>query len=212
MFKKNILSLIFISSIFISACSQETDQANQIFPSDKKEIKAIAPEENPELKGTQVLGFKMRDSTVSSVKNRLENYKVSGDESYAKGAIIENDGSGFNIDGLEYTQFGFDKNQKLVYVWMTIKENNHMSHETYKKIVGYVQKNNYKIIEELAPFVGDRKTVFQTPNKETISVSKPHLGGFKINVEYATNEFIQQRNLINQENEQTKQQSESANF
>lgn len=60
--------------------------------------------------------------------------------------------------------------------------------------------------------MGDRKIVFKTPNNEIISVSEPHLGGFKVNVEYATSEFINQRTQINQQIEQTKKNSESANF
>lgn len=212
MFKTNVISFLLISSALFSGCSQDAGQQSKDPSSKTKDSQNIAPEDNPNLKGTPVLGFKMRDSTVESVKNRLENYKVSDGESYAGGLIIENDGSGFNIDGLESTQFGFDKNQKLVYVWMSIKESNHMSNETYKKIVSYVQKNNYEIIENDAPFVGNQKTVFKTPNNETISVKEPHLGGFKVYVEYATNEFLQQRTQINQESEQTKKNSESANF
>lgn len=140
MFKANVVSFFLISSILISSCSQETAKQNKGSNSETKTSENIAPEDNPNLKGTPILGFKMRDSTVESVQKRLENYKNSDGESYAGGPILENDGSGFNIDGLEYTQFGFDKNKKLVYVWMSIKENNHMSQETYIKIVNYVKK------------------------------------------------------------------------
>ena len=73
-------------------------------------------------------------------------------------------------------------------------------------------KNNYKIISEKAPFVGDQETVFLTPNNEMITVSAPHMGGFKVNIEYVTQEFEQQRTQIIQESQQKKNQSEAANF
>ena len=217
MLKISSILLILTSTLLIVSCSKDNNQhvqsQNQSNENKaiEKVVEKIAPEDDPILKGTPVLGFKLRDSTVDSVKKRLNNYKING-ESYAGGPVLENDGSGFDIDGLLFTQFGFDKNQKLVYVWMTLTENNHMANATYKKIVSYVQKNNYKIIREKAPFVGDQETVFLTPNNETITVSAPHLGGFKVNVEYVTQEFEQQRSQINQENQQEKRQSEAANF
>lgn len=209
--KSTLLTLLSI--LLIVSCSKDNspDVQSQSQTEEKKVIEKIDPEDDPTLKGTPVLGFKLRDSTFDSVKKRLNHYKISG-ESYAGGPILENDGSGFDIDGLQYTQFGFDKDQKLVYVWMTLGENNHMSKETYKKIVSYVQKNNYKIISEKSPFVGDQETVFLTPNNETVKVSAPHLGGFKVNVEYVTKEFEQQRLQITEENQQKKSQSEAANF
>ena len=209
--------LILTSTILIVSCSKDnnTHVQSQSQSNENKAIEKVAekiePEDDPTLKGTPVLGFKLRDSTFDSVKKRLNNYKING-ESYAGGPVLENDGSGFDIDGLLFTQFGFDKNQKLVYVWMTLSENNHMSKETYKKIVSYVQKNNYKIIREKAPFVGDQETVFLTPNNEMITVSAPHMGGFKVNIEYVTQEFEQQRTQIIQESQQKKNQSEAANF
>ena len=215
---KKVSTLLIITSFFVLAsCSKDNNSQEKTKTQGKEEIVAqkspekIAPEDDHTLKGTPVLGFKLRDSTVDSVKKRLNNYKING-ESYAGGPVLENDGTGFDIDGLLFTQFGFDKNQKLVYVWMTVNENNHMSKETYKKIVSYVQKNSYKIIREKAPFVGDQETVFLTPNNEIITVSAPHMGGFKVNIEYVTQEFEQQRSQINQESQHKKNQSEAANF
>lgn len=215
MCKKYLTSILFSTSVFLIGCSNGTNADIQSLKTEKevvkKEAEKLSPEDDPNLKGTSVLGFKMRDSTFESVKKRLNNYKVNG-ESYAGGPVLENDGSGFDVDGLTFTQFGFDKNQKLVYVGMELTENNHMSHETYKKIVNYVKKNNYKIVREKAPFVGSQETEFVTPNNETILVSAPHMGGFKVNVEYLTHEFSQQRSKINEETQHNKQLSESANF
>ena len=148
MFKKYLTSILFSTSVFLIGCSNGTNADIQSLKTEKevvkKEAEKLSPEDDPNLKGTSVLGFKMRDSTFESVKKRLNKYKVNG-ESYAGGPVLENDGSGFDVDGLTFTQFGFDKNQKLVYVGMELTENNHMSHETYKKIVNYVKKNNYKM-------------------------------------------------------------------
>lgn len=215
MCKKYLTSILFSTSVFLIGCSNGTNADIQSLKTEKevvkKEAEKLSPEDDPNLKGTSVLGFKMRDSTFESVKKRLNKYKVNG-ESYAGGPVLENDGSGFDVDGLTFTQFGFDKNQKLVYVGMELTENNHMSHETYKKIVNYVKKNNYKIVREKAPFVGSQETEFVTPNNETILVSAPHMGGFKVNVEYLTHEFSQQRSKIKEETQHNKKLSESANF
>lgn len=203
------LSLIFVSTLLIMGCSKENN--SQSSSTSNASVKKITPEDDPNLKGTPVLGFKLRDSTFDSVKSNLYNYQENG-ESYAGGPILENDGRGFNIDGLVFTQFGFDKNNKLVYVAMTINENDHMSKETYHKVVNYVAQNNYKVIGEKAPFVGDRETIFETPNNELITVSSPHLGGFKVNVEYLTKEFSAQRAEYKQQSQQQKSESEGANF
>src|SRR5690606_25801311 len=146
-----------------------------------------------------------------SVKKRLNNYKVNG-ESYAGGPVLENDGAGFDVDGLIFTQFGFDKNQKLVYVGMKLTENNHMSHETYKKIVNYVKKNNYKIVREIGPFVGNVETENVTPNNETILVSASRMVECKVNVEHLTHECSQQRSKINEETQHINQLYEYVNF
>ena len=45
-----------------------------------------------------------------------------------------------------------------------------------------------------------------------ITVSAPHMGGFKVNIEYVTQEFEQQITRIIQESQQKKNQSEAANF
>ena len=72
--------------------------------------------------------------------------------------------------------------------------------------------STYKIVREKAPFVGSQETEFVTPNNETILVSAPHMGGFKVNVEYLTHEFSQQRSKIKEETQHNKKLSESANF
>lgn len=216
MYRIYLTSFLFSTAIIFSGCSDTADaKQNNAAVEQKapKQAEKIAPEDDVNLTGTPVLGFKLKDSTFDSVKKRVTDYQVDNDNvSYAGGPIIENDGSGFNIDGLVGTQFGFDENKKLVYVWMVLNENNHMSHETYKKIVSYIKKNNYKIVREKAPFVGDRETEFVTPNNETIRVSSPHMGGFKVQVEYLTAEFAQQRSQSQAAQKQQKNTTESANF
>lgn len=198
--KNNGLSnFLFEINIF----NKKSDQNNTI------DNKKIAPQEstkkNPSknneiLSGTSVLGFNLRSSTIDSVKERLNNYKING-ESPAGGPILESDGSEFDVENLAFVQFGFDANQKLAHVSMTLKENDHMSHETYKKIVGYIKKKKYKIIKNKAPFVGNQETEFLTPTNEIISVKAPHMGGFNVYVDYSTKELSQQIS-----------QSEAANF
>ena len=216
MYKIYLTAFLCSTAIVFSGCSDTTEaKANNAAVEQKvpKQPEKLAPEDDKNLTGTPVLGFKLRDSTFDSVKKRLTDYQVDANNvSYAGGPLLENDGSGFNIDGLVGTQFGFDENEKLVYVWMVLNENNHMSHETYKKIVSYIKKNNYKIVREKAPYVGDRETEFVTPNNDTILVRSPHMGGFKVQVEYLIHEFSQQRSQSQAAQKQQKNTAESANF
>ncbi|WP_436659473.1 hypothetical protein [Acinetobacter sp. P1(2025)] len=219
----NTFVMLCVSSSMLWGCSKETaaqndtalsaTEKNMVIDQDdltsKKEI--LAPEDDPNLKGTSVLGFKLRDSTFESVKKRLTNYQIGG-ESYAGGGILTNDGSGFNIEGLMGTQFGFDQDQKLAYASMVIKEVDHMNHTTYKKVVNYVQENGYKVIDKQDPFVGNRSTTFKTPNHEFVVVNSPHLGGFKVEVEYLTNDFEQKRRDYQSRQRVAQEKSESANF
>ena len=215
----NILKHLSLSILILSlfACSKENAPQNTNEAKSQKqsaqpvEQPAIAPEDDPKLTGTPVLGFKLRDSTYDSVKKRLQNYQVSDDKSYAGGPILENDGSGFDIDGLQATQFGFDQNNKLVYVWMSGKDADHRGKATYKKLVSYIKQRDYKVVRSVEPFVGNRSTEFSTPNHEIINVNSPHMD-FNIYVEYLTQEFAQERNKIQQQSKEEKVNKESNNF
>ena len=210
---------LFIGTLLLTGCSKNTPLAEDTKSATVKTAQTapakpqITPEDDPKLTGTPVLGFKLRDSTFDSVKSRLNNYQLDDNYvSYADGPILENDGSGFNIDGLLKTQFGFDKNHKLVYVGMTIQEKDHMSKTTYHRVVDYVKQNGYQVKNVKAPFVGNQETVFVTPKQETIIVSEPHMGGFKVYVEYFTDDFKHKKENYLKEQQEEKTKAESANF
>lgn len=97
--KKHISVAIILSLAGLMGCSKssqasDTDgsnnksgQTSSDAPLKEPKVAAIAPEDNPALKGTPVLGFKLGDSTFDSVKARLSNYNVLDGESYAGGPI-----------------------------------------------------------------------------------------------------------------------------
>ena len=82
MCKKYLTAILFSTSVFLIGCSNSTNADIQSLKTEKevvkKEAEKLSPEDDPKLKGTSVLGFKMRDSTFESVKKRLNNYKVNG--------------------------------------------------------------------------------------------------------------------------------------
>lgn len=211
------LSLLTIACTDISAAKTNSDP-NAISGSsnisyNKQNFNSLDLEDDPKMVGTNVLGFKMQGSTFESVKKRLLNYQFNEHhQSYAGGYLLENDGSGFELEGLDHTQFGFDTDQKLVYVFMQIHESDHLNHTTYNKIVSYIKKNNYKIIRTIDPFVGDRKTEFQTHNNEIIVVESPHMGNFNVYVEYYTKEFGRMRQEAQQLENTQQSQIEAKNF
>lgn len=216
---KFYLPLLLGTALLFTGCSKHSEQQTNTNQATEKPTQTIeqkpkiAPEDDQKLTGTPVLGFKLRDSTFDSVKSRLNNYQLDDNYvSYADGPILENDGSGFEIAGLEKTVFHFNKDNKLVYVAMVLKESDPMSHETYKKIVNYIKKNGYKVTQVKAPFVGDQATYFATGKQEQISVQAPHMGGFKVYVEYSTDEYTQQKQAYLKQQQQQKEDAESANF
>lgn len=216
---KHILTLS-LAVVLLAGCdkskdttpaAQGTDASTNTAQSELPLKKAIPPEDDPKLTGTPVLGFKLRQSTYESVQDRLQNYKTSDGVSYADGPILENDGSGFDIDGIKGTQFGFDGKNKLVYVWMTVAEADKMNNTTYKKVVSFVKQRGYKVVRSVEPFVGSRSTEFLTPNNEIITVSAPHMD-FNVYAEYTTKEFDVMRSKQQQQSNKSKTQKESSNF
>ena len=193
------------------ASNNKSGETSSNAPLKEPKVAALAPEDNPALKGTAVLGFKLGDSTFDSVKARLSNYNVLDGESYAGGPILENDGSGFDIEGLQSTSFAFDANNKLVCVSMTFSESNKMGHDTYRQLVAYVKARKYKVIRVVAPFVGNQLTEFSTPNHDVISVNSPHLD-FHIYVEYATQGFNRARARYQQQQSSQQKNREATNF
>lgn len=207
---------ILLGFIILAGCQETKSDTNQqnSQTSNSSEIaqNILDPEDNPELVGTSVLKFKLRHSTVDSVKKRLIQFEEIPNASYMGGSIINSNGQGFDLQGLQATQFGFDEKGNLAYVYMNIAEENHMQHTTFNKIVDYIQKKEYKLITEEKPFVGDRFAIFSTPNNETIIVNSPHLDGFTVQVEYLTNEFKEKRNSIQTDAKKNQAIQESKNF
>ena len=74
MFKKRSILLIITSFFVLASCSKDNNSKEQTKPQGKEDIIAqkssekIAPEDDPALKGTPVLGFKWLCCTNLSVK------------------------------------------------------------------------------------------------------------------------------------------------
>jgi PBP1b-binding outer membrane lipoprotein LpoB len=70
MCKKYLTSILFSTSIFLIGCSNSTNADLQSLKTEKevakKEAEKLSPEDDPNLKGTPVLSFKIRDSTFES--------------------------------------------------------------------------------------------------------------------------------------------------
>lgn len=221
--KKHISVAMILSLAGLIGCSKPSEASDSSGSNNRNsgqtslnapleaKVASISPEDNPTLKGTPVLGFKLGDSTFDSVKARLRNYQVLDGESYADGPLLGNDGSGFDIEGLQSTNFAFDANHKLVCVTMSFREANKMSHETYRKLVAYVKARNYKVVQVVAPFVGNQLTEFTTPNHDVITVNSPHLD-FHIYIEYATKGFNQARIRYQQLESSQQKTREATNF
>ena len=217
-----LLPIIFSSLFILTACSKDTDSSTssnstKTNSSEKVEQaapvkviqKKIAPEDNPALTGTPVLGFKLQDSTEESVKDRVHNFTIDG-VSFAGGAYMYNDGSGFDLADLNYTGYGFDKEHKLQYVGMNF-DGRHDKKGVYNRVVSYIDQRGYKVVRKVDPFVGDRLTEYSTPNGDIITVSAPHLS-FDVGVEYVSPTFMKMRSDAKAQTKETTAKKEAVNF
>jgi len=156
--------------------------------------------------GTQVLGFEIGSSSVEQVRADLTKkteVRDAGTNKYSGGAMLETDGSSYQITGLKDVLYVFDSQKKLVAVIMN------MDKEQFDQIYKYISAK-YKVVSEQRPFVGHQYARFNSPDT-VIEIDAPHLS-FEMKVRYIRRDLMEKVNAQSQAEEAAKKKSEAAKF
>ncbi len=108
-----------------------------------------------------------------------------GTNKYSGGKMLQGDGAGLGIDGLNEITFIFDKTDKLAAVLMTLPK------DSLQKTLSALS-NKYQLIEKQVPFVGNAFVRLQQGDS-VIELDAPHLS-FQMTVNYLTKSLKQSFN------------------
>lgn len=156
--------------------------------------------------GTQVLGFEIGSSSVEQVRAELmkkTKVKDAGANKYSGGAMLETDGSSYEITGLNDVLYIFDSQRKLMAVIMN------MNKAQFDQIYEYISAK-YKLVSEQRPFVGNQYARFNSPDS-VIEIDAPHLS-FEMEVRYIRKDLMEKYNAGSRAEEAAKKKAEATKF
>ncbi|MFV5491134.1 hypothetical protein [Acinetobacter sp. ASP199] len=203
----------------LAACEQKNtaqvqQSAQQSHPetTNTPEKPIVWPEQDETKTGTPVLGFKLGDSTYTSVTRTLSGWDELGINSYSQGKMIATNGNGYGVDRLTKVTYIFDQNETLQAILMQIDNRDaKMGNEGFKKFKGYIEQRGYKRISNQEPFVGNQYAEYVTPNGDVIELSAPHMS-FDLRIDYQTAAFMKTFNTQQQQQKTEQTQTEAAQF
>ena len=82
------------------------------------------------------------------------------------------------------------------------------NHGRFSHIYG-ILNNKYKLVKKETPFVGDQIATFKDGDTE-ITLSAPHMGHFKIHLNYIRNELMENYKKRSSENKKAKDKNDAA--
>jgi hypothetical protein len=126
------------------------------------------------------LGLEVGIASLEQVKARVGNSHLAqtGINAYSDGPMLESNGEGLDIEGLQKILFIFDAKNKLAGVVMTMAD--HRFDDVYQFLAG-----KYQVKTKQIPFVGDRY-VRLAQGASLVEISDPHMS-FEMEVRYLTN-------------------------
>ena len=129
------------------------------------------------------LGLEIGVASIEQVKTRLGGSSVAqtGINAYSDGPMLESDGNGLDIDGLDKILFIFDNNNKLAGVVMTMAD--HRFNEVYQFLA-----SKYAVQTKQIPHVGNRY-VRMNQGASLVEISDPHMS-FEMEVRYLSNTLL----------------------
>ena len=83
-----------------------------------------------------------------------------------------------------------------------------MNHGRFSHIYG-ILNNKYKLVKKETPFVGDQIATFKDGDTE-ITLSAPHMGHFKVHLNYIRNELMENYKKRSSENKKAKDKNDAA--
>lgn len=144
-------------------------------------------------------------SSIEDVRKALPNTRLekTGISAISNGPILETNGTGLDVQGLQRVTLVFSADKRLEAVQMRMEQG------TYDRVLGYLQKQ-YPLKSNQAPFVGDKKAVFADPGWR-IEIAAPHMS-FNVTVTYMTQPFFEALEQNAAAERKEKDRKESARF
>lgn len=156
--------------------------------------------------GVKVLGFELGTSELNQVNSTLTNQtKVTntGKNKYSHGQMLQTDGTGYSIEGLNSVLYIFDTDNKLSAVILDMDK--YKFNDVYSAVA-----SKYKVVSQKRPFVGDQYAKFKDKNA-TIEIDAPHMS-FEMGVRYMQDNFLKSYNEISQAERLAKKTKENSQF
>jgi hypothetical protein len=151
------------------------------------------------------LGLELGVAGIEQVTTRLGDNppRQMGINAYSDGPMLESDGNGLDIEGLEKILFIFDNKNKLAGVVMTLSK--HRFDDVYQFL-----SKKHTVKTRQIPFVGDRY-VRMNQGASLVELSAPHMS-FEMEARYLTNQLMAAFTKRSAEEEQQKRQTQSSKF
>lgn len=131
------------------------------------------------------LGLEIGVADFATVKNRLggqTRLRDGGVNKWTGGSMLQSDGEGLDIEGLQEIRFIFGKDDKLDGVVMTL------GRDRLGEVAAALRKK-YQPVRENFPFVGDASATYRQGDS-LVKIHAPHLS-FSMEVLYLTRRFDQ---------------------
>ncbi len=157
----------------------------------------------------QPLGIEL-GASVAEVTKTFHNHQLrdKGTNAYSNGPMLQMDGTGLDIDGLQTVLFVFDGESKMTALMMTMDAGG-MGKGNFEKVQSFLRKS-YPLKSSDNPFVGNKHAVFETAASR-IELDAPHMS-FDLTVTYMTKVFFKAFREARQAEEKNKEQSEGSRF
>lgn len=154
-----------------------------------------------------VFNMELGKTTEQEVKN-MYSLEKDGINKYSRGNQYYVDVKELELDDLRSTLVIFDEKGILVAVIATIDETGPMGNKKFQHLLKLLSAK-YKLVKKETPFVGNQFAKFKDGDS-IINLDAPHLGGFKISLEYLRNDFLNSYKRIKAEDKKQKEKTESS--
>jgi hypothetical protein len=154
--------------------------------------------------GPGPFGLFVGETTLEEARASLSGKTVvedKGKNRWSEGPMLSSRGAGLGLDGLQEAIFIFDDESTLASVILTLHKNRYSD-------LRQMLANQYTLIDEQAPFVGNKKATFREDGI-TIEADAPHMG-FRMTLSYQTEAFSRQLQQGIAKERQEKAQRESS--
>jgi len=130
------------------------------------------------------LGQEIGVATAKQVRDQIGSQTKladAGTNDYSGGRMLEGDGAGLGVEGLQKIVFIFDPQEKLSGVVMT------MDKGRFQAVLDALSKK-YRLVQKQVPFVGDSYAKFKQGNS-VVELQAPHMS-FSMDIQYVSDGFL----------------------